>query len=253
MRNTAELQVVTPRPGTNGNRDRRAPADFDVISRNPASLSPFIGECERFWDWANVTCFDGRLPRRPIIRVEPRRRRHGNGWFTAACWQERGASPERPDEIVLAAEHLVEPPVEVLHTLLRAMVSQANAQAGRRDVNPQGRYHTRHFKRQAEGSGLLVERDGWRGWNRTVLTPATRRLILEEFRPDAAKFTAYRPALELHEEQPKRYLWTCRCPIRFRRPHLNILCRDCGAVFERVERGPRRRGSTEKSKARQVT
>jgi hypothetical protein len=254
MHNTAELQVLSSRSITQRDGVLAAPKPFDVISKILASLTPLIAELERFWDWANARLFGGQLPRRPIITVEPRRRRHGNGWFTAGCWRKTGTSSERPDEIVLAAEHLAEPPIEILHTLLRAMVSQANAQAGRRDVHPQGRYHTRHFKREAEGRGLRVERDGWRGWNRTILTPVTRRLILEEFRPEAAKFTAFRPALALAGGKAKRHLWRCQCPIQFRRPHLNILCRDCGALFERVERARRRgQGTTTKPPARQLT
>jgi hypothetical protein len=119
----------------------------------------------------------------------------------------------RPPEIVLAAEHLNHPPLEILHRLLIALVHLSNAQAGRRDDPPRRHYYTRAFKAEAEARGLRVEHDSWRGWARTILRPEARRRILEKFRPDAGVLAAGRPAAE-PQGRPKRRPWQCACPVR---------------------------------------
>ena len=103
------------------------------------------------------------------------------------CTWSPPAGPDAPHVIALGPEDVSRPPLDVLLVTLHAFVHQANHEAGLRDLEPDG-YHNEHFQVQAEAIGLRVEHDPKGGWCRTSLTPALRRQLLEDFRPDFSKF-----------------------------------------------------------------
>jgi hypothetical protein len=125
-----------------------------------------------------------------------------------------------------------------LAAVLHEMVHLANAEAGLRDVHPSSGYHNRHFKREAEARGLLVKRDGHRGWCETRLAAGTQRLIQHDFRPDRRKFATFRPEEARAPAPTKLRLWMCACPVRARIavPDLDWTCNRCGTRIARVER-----------------
>ena len=222
-------------------RMRRPPPISGVHSKTLASLRPLLAELERFYVWANRAFFGSRLSERVIITVAPGGRRRAPGSFAPLRWQETRQPANRPHEIVLAAECLHLPPIEILHILLREMIHLANAEAGLRDHDPLRRYSNGHFKRGAEARGLQVARDGRRGWGRTILSPDTRRLILEDFRPDPTRFTAFRPDLDRPQGRNKYRLWECACPMKARvvTAGFRDWCEWCGARFVLIGRGSR--------------
>ncbi len=93
------------------------------------------------------------------------------------------AAPGAPPVYAFAPEDVLRPPLDVLRLVLHGMVHQANFEAGISDLEADG-YHNEHFKSQAEAIGLWMEHDPMSGWCRTSLTPALRRQLLEDFRPD---------------------------------------------------------------------
>ena len=207
------------------------------VHLKPDSHRPLLAELERFYAWANAVFFAGCLYARVFINVAAKGFRKATGWFIPTRWQATADPAVRPHEIVLAAEHLNHPPLEILHSLLIAMVHLSNAQVGRRDYHPLRHYYSRAFKDEAEARGLRVERDGWRGWARTILLPSTRRRIVEDFRPDAGVFAAYRPEAE-PKARPKRRPWECACPVRHyvaARIEVRGWCEVCGARYVLVE------------------
>lgn len=151
-----------------------------------------------------------------VIVVAPGGRRKTPASFAPLRWQATRQPAHRPHEIALAAERLDLPPVEILHILLREMVHLANTEAGLRDHDPLRRYYNRLFRREAQVRGLEVQRDGRRGWGRTILSPEARRRIVEEFRPDPMRFAAFRPSEDRPKARNKHRLWECACPMKAR-------------------------------------
>ena len=141
----------------------------------------------------------------------------------------------------MAAEEAHQPPVEILHLILRLMCYQWNAERETRDHNPTTQYHNRHFKTAAEAGGLHVERGGRRGWNRTSLTPELRQHLLEKFRPDPEKFRVFR-LLEAPRGGRAFRQWGCACGLSgwFKVAPEPWACSACGEALKPVEKGRKR-------------
>ena len=236
--------AVAGREAGAGNGAGPEPDSSSLNSKIPPSLRPLLAELERFYPWANQAFFAGRLSPDVMIVIAPGGRRDAPGAFAPERWQGTRQPGDRAHEIVLAAECLDLPPPEILHVVLREMIHLANAEDGRRDHDPERRYFNKHFRRQAEAVGLRVERDGRRGYGRTILCPESYRRIVEEFRPDPTAFSAFRPEAERPERPPKLRRGVCRCPRSAwtLSADPDAICKRCWADFTAVPPRKRRPG-----------
>ena len=217
---------------------------LELIPNNGASLVPCIAELERGYTYCNGTFFAGRLPRDVVLLVGPRgRARTLRGRFTPGCWQARGNGAQRRGEILIAADHEDMEPLEVVHTLLHAMVHLWNEIQEVPDCNHNG-YHNKRFKDEAERRGLVVGRwEPRRGYGRTSLAPPTRRLLQTKLRPDPQKLALYR-LLPPPKKAPTLFRrFACECPksIYAQRDDAGARCVHCDRPYVRVQKRKRRR------------
>lgn len=107
---------------------------------------------EYAFDVLNQAYFGGELP--PIvvtIMSSPRT----NGHFTIN--REWRVEDERMNEINISAEHLDRPIENIAATLCHEMVHYYCQLNGIKDTSQHYRYHNKHFKREAEARGLIIE------------------------------------------------------------------------------------------------
>ncbi len=201
------------------------------------SYEPAVAECRRLvhYGLAKLSEPGQPLSEGPILVVQPQGRRTTPTWFVPAAWH--GAGPPRHTtggqarpEIGIAAEALAEPWV-VYAGVLHELVHLANVEANVSDVHPRRNYHNTAFRDLAESIGLIVERDGSRGWAVTSLSAELRHRLETDFRPNLAAFGAFRPEVPPAPGLPR---WECGCPIRLRGARLAIHCHDCHTDFARI-------------------
>jgi hypothetical protein len=203
------------------------------------SLQPAIAELERL--------FNALLPRilaaaglpeaqahetRPTIIIQRAGRRRGTlGWMAPQVWT---CGESRRNEITLSAETLNRGGLGAFATLAHEMVHHGNQVRGVSDCS-RNQYHNRAFKALAVAIGLVVEKDGHRGFAHTELGPDLLALA-EAFRPDDAAFAIFR--LRPAERPPisRMKKWTCACPKIFRAAvEHRAVCLDCERPYVRVE------------------
>ena len=145
-------------------------------------------ELYRAFNNFNKTFADGELVT-PIITLQPSEGKNAYGWFGSKFWTD-SHSKKGVSEINLSAEYLARGCEAVLETLLHEMAHLKNAQAGVRDCSS-GQYHNKHFKRAAEGFGLVVTRLKNRGYARTGLGEEAKEAI-KELDPKERLFSAFK-------------------------------------------------------------
>ena len=117
---------------------------------------------EKGFDILNNVYFGGSLP--PIvitIMSSPRT----NGHYTLN--REWRVENDRLNEINISAEHLDRPIENIMATLCHEMVHYYCHLNGIPDVSQNGRYHNKHFKREAEARGLVISYAKYIGYSVT--------------------------------------------------------------------------------------
>jgi len=212
-------------------------------------LVPCLAELERYYAFANRRWWGNALPRHVIINLAARGPRQTPGWFGPFRWELRGRAGSRLHELVLAAESAGADVLAVLATLHTAMV-HLGCEGTTQAVHPRSGYHGRRFRDEAQRRGLSAEKQGWRGWCQTRFPAATRRVIRKDFRPDRAKFAAFRLEAEGPGDPTRYRLWMCRpCRVRARvaSDDFRATCDRCGRKFARVKKPRRTRSATRTS------
>lgn len=160
----------------NSTKKRLRDAKTGRYITSPADRSQQLyGELYRAFDVFNDVFAEGKLPK-VVITIQESGRRNAYGWFGNGFWTDRLAGESVP-EINLSAEYLSRGPEGLLETLLHEMAHLWNATVAELRDCSGGQYHNKHFKAAAERFGLIVERDGKRGWAYTKLSDTSREAI----------------------------------------------------------------------------
>lgn len=134
-----------------------------------------VRELERVFDFFNKKFTNSTLPTNVLITIQSRgRRKNSLGWFSPSQWSSEG---EKYSEINISAETLSQGGVyELVDTLLHEMVHLKNHQEEIEDVSKDG-YHNKKFKEQAEKFGLVVDKSNYYGYNVTILSEDTKKIV----------------------------------------------------------------------------
>jgi len=193
-----------------------------------ASIIPAIQELTRCYQ-ALVPLFapslDSKNP--PIILIQSRGKRNAYGWMARENWKQEESSF---NEITITAEYLARPTEEIMETLVHEMVHHANALDGIDDCS-RNQYHRESFRDRAESVGLVVEKEGRRGWSKTALSNELKERI-QGLKVDAAAFKIF------HREYEKRpvnrkptKIWACECTVVRSASVVEAVCSKCDKAF----------------------
>ncbi len=183
---------------------------------------------------ASMLCF---IINSLCIGLSPDGGRGAYGWCSInEIWN---ASGEKYREINLCAEYLDRPIFELAATLLHEMAHLYNLVHGIQDVSNNGYYHNQKFKATAEAHGLHIEKHAKYGWTVTTLAPEAEAWIKETLGED--KINASRLPVEGTTKggskksinRSIKYVCPCCGTIIRATREVNVICGDCGEVFER--------------------
>ena len=130
----------------------------------PFDLSPAQRATEQAFDLLNDRLFEGKLER-VIITLQSSRGSYGH-CSVAKIWNN-GSIDNSKREINLSVDYLSIDAFHFLGTVVHEMCHSFNLQRGIVDCNPSNQYHNKKFKTLAESVGLVVTKEGHRGYCRT--------------------------------------------------------------------------------------
>jgi hypothetical protein len=133
-------------------------------SKVECDISNLTKQIEKAFDHFNVKLFDGKL-NRPAITIQ--RDAGTYGWCSIYEVWGNGSGRDGMRELNLTANYLRRHALDRWGTLIHEMVHLSNLQNGVLDCNPSNQYHNKKFKTLAESVGLVVTKEGHRGWCRT--------------------------------------------------------------------------------------
>jgi hypothetical protein len=198
------------------------------------SIQPAITELERVWDdfvpeLVRATGSAVEIPR-PVIVIQTKGRRNMKGWFCGGKWQ---SEKDKVSEITVSAEHLKGPPEDIAEVMLHEMCHAGNHAVGVSDCSV-NQYHNRHFRELGEAMGLVVSRNGNKGWAKTALGPVLVKRV-KKLNLDPNAFTLFRLE-EDHLKQPTK-MKKCRCACTVIRAAVEVCatCDRCGRSFARQD------------------
>jgi hypothetical protein len=148
-----------------------------------------VEELHKIFQLVNKHFFAGEELETPVITVQGQGRKRGIlGWCTVyPIWKDNNKEIQQW-EINITAEYLNRPWIDITETMLHEMVHLYNTRAGVKDTSRGNVYHNKHFKKEAENRGLLVERDPKLGWAITRLSPEAQEIIEKwDIDPEAFK------------------------------------------------------------------
>ena len=95
-------------------------------------------------------------------------------------------------------------------------------------------YHNKHFKKEAEGLLLKVERTK-KGYNKTSESEKFKKMM-EEFKPNKTVFNIIQNHGERAKVGSRLKLWVCECGVKVRcAVELNAKCLNCDGEFKNDE------------------
>ena len=223
----------------------------------PFDLSPAQRATEQAFDLLNDRLFGGKLER-VIITLQSSRGSYGH-CSVGKIWNN-GSVDNSKREINLSVDYLSIDAFHFLGTLVHEMVHAYNLQRNIIDCNPSNQYHNRKFKTLAESVGLVVTKEGHRGYCRTrvamsildgvapVAEQAISELRLEGFWQKQhfdfqrgsgigyAPKTGTDTGIEIKPKplggHSKMKKWFCGCTNVRCAVELNATCNECGNPFE---------------------
>jgi hypothetical protein len=163
----------------------------------------------------------------PVIAVQSKGRREAAGWFCASKWGN--GDGEKVHEITVTAEHLKRPVEDIAEVLIHEMCHYANSLDGIRDCNV-NQYHTRAFKDRAEAAGLVVTKQGSRGFAFTSLGPDLAKKV-RRAKIDPEAFSLFRLHREQEKQPTRMKKWHCGCTAVRAAVEVSAHCLKCGKPF----------------------
>lgn len=136
-------------------------------------------------------------------------------------------------EVLVTADGLAGPPLDVLGLLLHEAGHALAGERGVKDASRQGRYHNRQFKAIAEELGLDVAQDRPFGWTTTTVPAATAARYTDALAILGHELRSARGEFALSRRPRMVRSQTCRCGEhvrsgRARVAPLAVLCTACG-------------------------
>ena len=136
------------------------------------NINDYLSEVKNIFDNFNELLFDNQLPEAILIIQNSGNKKGLLGWCSAKpSWQTKDGS-EQKYEITVTAEHLHRSIEDIAATILHEMCHFNNALNGVVDCTGPGKikfYHNKHFKKEAEERGLVVEKTVKNGWAYTYM------------------------------------------------------------------------------------
>jgi hypothetical protein len=150
---------------------------------SPVAASRLVAALERAW--ASIRTRHPEVP--DVVMVVASGTDHRGllrkwGHFAAGRWQAAGSDRA---EVLVGAEGLARPPVEVLGTLLHEAAHGLAHTRGIADTSRQGRYHNRRYRALALELGLDVADRPPLGWTATAVPAPTA----DHYQPTVAELT----------------------------------------------------------------
>jgi len=130
----------------------------------PFDLSDAQRATEQAFNLLNDRLFGGKLEP-VIITLQSSRGSYGH-CSVKKIWNN-GSADNSKREINLSVDYLSIDPMHYVGTVLHEMCHAFNLQNNVIDCNPSNQYHNKKFKTLAEAVGLVVTKEGHRGWCRT--------------------------------------------------------------------------------------
>ena len=130
----------------------------------PCNVSNLTRQTETAFSIFNDLLFDGKVEK-CAITIQESARTYGHTTINKV-WQN-GTPSSAYREINLTANYLKRNRFDRWGTLLHEMVHAYNLQNDIMDCNPSNQYHNKKFKTLAEKVGLVVTKEGHRGYCRT--------------------------------------------------------------------------------------
>lgn len=141
------------------------------------TLQTVISQLDQLFIIFNDHYFDARLTK-PVISIQTNGlHRLALGWCTTRKVWKHTVTGDFYYEINLSAEFLYRPIHDICETLLHEMVHLSNLQKDIQDCSRGGTYHNKHFKAEAERSGLTAAYTPRYGWTLTELTDEAKAFI----------------------------------------------------------------------------
>lgn len=201
-----------------------------------------IDELAKAFNKANKKWYEGKLPT-PMIIVSRKTSKWELGFITTSkIWKEKineeseeaTKEIETRYEINISAEGLGRPLVEILTTLVHEVVHEYNLVNDIKDCS--GKIHNKHFKREAERVGLIVEKGTGVGYGHTSPSEDFKKEVetwgidesvfsfvrMEVFKPTALKKGGYKYTLP---SDPKKK-FKCKFEVQVIEP-------DTGECYDR--------------------
>lgn len=179
------------------------------------NLQPVITELHKAFDLLNKEFYENSLPQ-VVIAIRSQGKRKGvNGWFTPdKTWTD---GEEEKHEIVITAETLNRPFMDIMRTLHHEMIHLFCQTNGLEDTSRQGKYHNKVFRDECLKRGFWYpdgKPDRTIGWSYAELKPETEELI-GKWDLDADVFGIARKSYGGGSEGTKKksniIKWTCPC------------------------------------------
>ena len=183
------------------------------------------------FEFFNEKLFHSELPR-PVITVQFDGRSNRSGWCTKSkVWKGDGGEAY---EINLSARNLNKPIAETAADLLHETCHYFARLRDYKDLNANGRYHNKLFKRICEMHGLNAEEEGGKGYAKTSLTLDSGHLLKEYTDKNPPEFIyriAEKKGLPVRINNVRKYFCpVCGSKVKATRS-VNIICADCGVAF----------------------
>lgn len=177
------------------------------------NLQPVLTELHKAFDLLNEKYYGGKLPQ-VVIAIRSQGKRVGVlGWFTPAkVWTD---GKEDKHEIVITAETLNRPMMDIIQTLHHEMVHLYCHTNDIKDTSRNGAYHNKAFRDTAISVGfehLNPKPDSKIGWSYITLTDATKAVI-ESWQLNGDVFSVARKSFGTGKDKKKKksniIKWTC--------------------------------------------
>ncbi len=197
---------------------------------NNNTLTIALKESERFIEFLNNK-FNLKLPNNYLITISKTTKKT-TGYFMGDDHKEHFVNTKQNlNNINLNTYYLkTNSPYEVLAHELAHLVNHIK---GVKDCSS-NQYHNKHFKKQAEGFLLKVER-GKRGYSKTTETEEFKEMVKNDFKADTKVFNIFQKQGSSVKVGSRLNLYICSCGIKVRcAKHLNAVCLDCKTKFIKV-------------------